>query len=507
MSYKNISGVVLLNANETKYIKFNKNSFIFTPIINITSFNNDKFILKNITKHGFEILNCSNNLMKLNYIAIQTNKININKIKNLLLTTNLIEYQIILNENQYLFDLNSLILEKNPNNENILFEIYELPNDGEVIINNNFLTYTKNQEQIITFKIKAKLENYPDIFQIVQFNISLDSNNQLILTTYEVSQQLQQYENYSIQLNDLILSKIPQNENVIFETYESPQSGMLFIYDNFLNYTKDFNFQGGIITFKIKAELENHPDIFKIINFNLDYEIPKYINLSNNFITDSITNNNDYILENLTSYIQYQYPENEQILIEINNNPINGSLNILNNNLIYSPNNNFIGTEYFSIKYYFENFTNINEILSLTINISEPIQQFEIIDTINISAVDSSFTALKLKYNHDYISNTITSAFSIPNNDLDNNNNYFSIDLTDNTNTSFYIILSNSRNQNLYYISDINNIESTKIQKGPISYVTTYNSGAILPVGNKYYFWFNSSNNSWYYSNESFPFL
>ncbi len=506
MSYRNICDVILLNPNENKYVKFNK-AFIYKPTINISSFNNDKFLLKNITKYGFEILNCSNSLMKLNYIAIQTNKNNkTEKIKNILLVNNSIDVLIESNDNDYSIDLNTLILEKNPYNENIIFEIYELPNDGNLIINNNNLTYTKNLEQTINFKIKAKLENYQDVFEIIDFNILLEVNPEIIVTQ-NILEDLQQYENYSIDLNTLILNKIPENENVVFEIYQQPNSGMLFVYNNLLNYTKDFNFSYGIINFKVKAKLENYQDVFEIIDFNLNYERQKSITLSNSYIIDSITNNNDYIFENLTSYIQEQYPENEQILIEIYNNAQNGSISLLNNNLIYSPDNTFTGTEYFTIKYYFENFPDVNSFISFSINVSEPVQQFQTIGNINFSTSSNSFTALQLKYNNNFTSNNTTAAFSIPSNDINNSNNYFSLDLLDNTNLTFYIFLSNARNQNLYYISDMNNIESSKIQKGPITYVQTYNSGALLQVLNKYYFWFNSSNNSWYYSDVRFPYL
>jgi len=508
MSYKHITDIIILNENETKQIRFKKNLFNKTPIINILCYENNSCLLKNTNKFGFEIQNCSNKKIKINYVVLE-NKTFTNKsfIKSL-------DYENIITindlENSYTIDLDTLLINKFPKNENIIYEIYENTQNGNLSLNNNILSYnTSNELESDTFIIKAKLEKYQDIFELITFNLNFIIQNELNMTNI-VNENLSSFKNvFYIDLNTLIINKIPENETVVYEIHEQPQTGNLFLFNSNVSYTKDFNFQGGLIDFKIKAKLQNYEEIFQIITFNLDFEIQKFIELSYSYRNEEFEYDIDQFIVDLNSLIIDQYPQNEQISFSVSTQPQNGQIQIIDGVMTYTKNNLYYGNDSFFIKFFFNNYQDIASYIFFDLLFNEPVPQFETIGNLNFSTTSSSFSALQLKYNHNYTSNNSTAIFFIPTNDLNNINNFFSIDLLDNTNVNFYILvqlIQNATNLNLYYINDINDIENNKIQKGRI-FTTFYNSGAILSVGSIYYFWFNSSNNSWYYSNERFPYL
>lgn len=414
MSYKYISDIIELKSNEQKKYLFKKYFFNKKPVINVTSYNNNCVLLKNINKNYFEILNCTNEKIKINFVAIESN-----------ITTK----TIIINEEKY------------------------------INLNDSIINYS--------------------------------------MFSYETT--------FSYNLNNIISNYSPLDDEIIFEIYQQPQFGNLYITNNQnISYIKDAIQIYENADFIIKAKLKNNPDIYQLIYFNITLELQKYINLSSSYINETISFNTNYQID-LESLISTYYPTNENILFEVSNNPQYGTVILNNNNLTYNS-NQYYGNDSFFIKYYFENFINTNAYVSFNIIVNNPEPLYTTIGNNNFASNSNSYTALLLKYNNNYTSNS-TGSFQIPTISANNEDNYFTLDLQDNSLVDLYLFIQNSTEKNLYYINDMNDIENTKIQKGPITSSLTYNSGVILNTAGLYYFWYNQENNAWYYSNERFPYL
>lgn len=273
-------------------------------------------------------------------------------------------------------------------NDNLTFEIVQGAQNGSVSLSDQFVTYTPNLNYngIDTFTFKANDGTVDSnistaSINVISINDAPTSENKTVNGTEDQSVE------FSVNANDV------EGETLSYHLVSGPSNGSVAINpsSNEMIYTPLKNYFGqDSFNYRVKDGTLFSSNSSVLINIS-GVDDPTIVNDGSKVLDEDIVLTFDLPVENI---------DNDPIVTTITNSPSNGTLSILNGiNVIYSPNENYFGSDSFNYTVNDGTENSDEKTINLTINSVEDIPQFS-------TDVDSVFFGSSL-YSQSYIALSI----------------------------------------------------------------------------------------------------